>query len=100
MPQHDLLATTEVVREAGDLGVGRFPFVSDQALTVAPGRITLVVWVDEALNPARDRVPINTDGQGLVGCQAVFGVGDAAQTDVVVTANLVPDGWNTDCTAP
>jgi hypothetical protein len=94
----DEFTTTEVVREPGDLGVGRFPFVTDQALTVAPGRYTLVVWVDDGLNPARDRVPVNTDGQGLFACQAVFDVGDAAQTDVAVTANLAPDGWNTDCT--
>jgi hypothetical protein len=74
--------------------------VSDQALTVAPGRYTLVVWVDDSLNPVSGRVPLNTDGRGLVGCQAVFDVGDAAQTDVVVTANLQPDGWNVDCATP
>jgi hypothetical protein len=28
----------------------------------------------------------------------VFEVGDDAQTDVVVSANLEPDGWNTNCT--
>ena len=93
----DDFTTTEVVRKPGDLGVGRFPFVSAAALTVAPGEYTLVVWVDDALNPASRWVPINTDGRGLLGCQVVFEVGDDAQTDVVVTANLHPDGWNTDC---
>ena len=96
----DEFTTTEVVREPGDLGVGRFPFVSDQALTVAPGRYTLVVWVDDSLNPVSGRVPLNTDGRGLFGCQAGFEVDDDAQTDVVVTANLHPDGWNTNCTTP
>lgn len=96
----DEFTTTEVVRESGDLGVGRFPFVSDTPLTVTPGRYTLVVWVDDALNPASRQVPINTDGRGLFGCQAVFDVGDDVETDVVVTANLQPDGWNVDCTTP
>lgn len=96
----DDFTTTEVVRKLGDLGVGRFPFVSDQALTVAPGRYTLVVWVDDALSPASRWVPINTDGQGLFGCQMVFEVGADAQTGVAVTANLQPDGWNVDCATP
>ena len=96
----DEFTTTEVVRKPGDLGVGRFPFVSDEALTVAPGRYTLVVWVDDALNPASRWVPVNTDGRGLFGCQASFDVGDDAETDVVVTANLQPDGWNVDCATP
>jgi hypothetical protein len=30
----------------------------------------------------------------------VFEVGDDAQTDVAVSANLEPDGWNTNCTTP
>ena len=64
----DDFTTTEVVRKPGDLGGGRFPFVSAAALTVAPGEYTLVVWVDDALNPASRWVPINTDGQGLFGC--------------------------------
>ena len=45
-------------------------------------------------------MPINTDGRGLFGCQAVFDVGDDVETDVVVTANLQPDGWNVDCATP
>ena len=88
----------EVVREPGDPGMGWFPYVSDQALTVAPGRYTLVVWVDLGLGGMSRWVPVNSDGRGLYGCQTVFDVGDAAQTDVAVTANLVPDGWNTNCT--
>ena len=102
----DEFTTTEVVREPGDLGVGRFPFVSDAALTVAPGRYTLVVWVDDALNPVSRWVPINTytdgdvliEGTDLFGCQAGFEVDDDTQTDVVVTANLHHNGWNVDCT--
>lgn len=96
----DDFTTTEVVREPGELGVGRFPFVSDAAVTVEPGRYTLVVWVDDALNPVDRWVPINTDGMGLVGCQVVFEVGDDAQTDVAVGANLQPDGWNINYATP
>ena len=94
----DDFTTTEVVREPGELGVGLFPFVSAEALTAEPGTYTLVVWVDTALNPVDRRVPINTDGQGLLGCQVVFEVGDDAQTDVFVSAGLQPDGWNINCT--
>jgi hypothetical protein len=94
----DDATTTEVAREPGVFGESRFPFITDQALTVAPGTYTLVVWVDDGLGPVSRWVPLNSDGMGLYGCQAVFEVGDAAQTDVVVTANLVPNGWNTDCT--
>jgi hypothetical protein len=58
---------TEVVREPGAVGVGRFPFISDQALTVAPGMYTLVLWVDEGLSPPLSRwVPINTYADGDV----------------------------------
>ena len=96
----DDFTTTEVVREPGIAGVGRFPFVADEALTVAPGRYTLVLWVDLGLGGMSRWVPINTDGMGLFGCQVVFEVGDDAQTDVVVSANLEPDGWNTNCTTP
>jgi len=96
----DDFTTTEVVREPGVVGVGRFPFVSDQALTVAPGFYTLVVWVDTGLGGMSRWVPINTDGMGLFGCQVVFEVGDDAQADVVVSANLEPDGWNVDCATP
>jgi len=71
--------------------------VTDQALTVAPGRYTLVVWVDVGLGGLKRWVPINSDGSGLYGCQMMFVVGDDTQTDVVVPANLVPDGWNTNC---
>jgi len=89
--------TTEVVREPGEPGMGSFPHVTDQALTVAPGRYTLVVWVDVGLGGLKRWVPINSDGSGLYGCQMMFVVGDDTQTDVVVPANLVPDGWNTNC---
>jgi hypothetical protein len=94
----DDFTTTEVVREPGAVGEGRFPFVSEQALTVAPGTYTLVMWVDLGLGAVSRWVPLNSDGMGLYGCQAVFEVGEEAQTDVVVTANLVPNGWNTNCT--
>ncbi len=96
----DDVTVTEVVRKPGPSGVGRFPFVSDEALTVEPGVYTLVVWVDDALNPVSRWVPVNTDGRGLFGCQQVFEVGADAQTDVVVSADLQPDGWNTSCTSP
>ena len=36
-------AATGVVREPGVVGVGRYPFVSDEALTVERGTYTLVV---------------------------------------------------------
>ena len=96
----DDFTATEVVREPGAVGVGRFPFVSDEALTVEPGMYTLVLWVDDALGSVNRWVPINTDGMGLFGCQVVFEVGDDAQTDVAVAANLEPDGWNAACTNP
>jgi hypothetical protein len=86
-----------VVREPGDAGFGRFPFVSDAALTVEPGLYTLVVWVDFGLGPVSRWVPLNSDGSGLFGCQTVFKVAGDAQTDVAVAANLEPDGWNVDC---
>ena len=91
-------AATEVVREPGTVGEGRFPFIASQALTVTPGTYTLVMWVDLGLGGMSRWVPVNSDGMGLYGCQAVFEVADDAQTDVAITANLVPDGWNTDCT--
>jgi len=94
----DEAAATEVIREPGTVGDGRFPFITGQALTVVPGTYTLVMWVDDGLGPVSRWVPVNSDGMGLYGCQAVFEVGDDAQTDVAITANLVPDGWNTDCT--
>jgi len=74
--------------------------VSDEALTVEPGTYTLVLWVDEGLGSVSRWVPINSDGSGLFGCQVVFEVGDDARTDVVVAANLEPDGWNAVCTNP
>jgi hypothetical protein len=94
----DDFTTTEVVREPADPGFGRFPFVSDAALTVEPGTYTLVLWVDYGLSPVRRWVPLNSDGSGLFGCQAVFEIGGDTQTDVAVVANLEPDGWNVDCT--
>ena len=97
--------TMEVVREPGDLGVGRFPFVSDEALMVEPGTYTLVLWVDDGLSPVSRWVPINsyTDGDVLIegtdlfGCHVVFEVGDDTQTDVAVEAGLHHNGWNVDC---
>lgn len=91
--------TTEVVRQPGDVDVGRFPFVSSEALKVEPGTYTLVLWVDDALNPVSRWVPINTDGRGLFGCHVVFEVGDDARTDVTIAADLQPDGWSINCTA-
>lgn len=93
----DDYTTTEVIREPEDPGVGRYPFVSAEALTVKPGEYTLVVWVDFALNTDDRWVPINTDGQGLFGCQMVFEVGNESQTAVSVTPDLHPDGWDVDC---
>jgi len=103
--ESDDFTTTEVVREPGEVGVGRFPFVSDEALTVEPGTYTLVLWVDEGLNPVNRWVPINTytdgdvliEGTDLFGCHTVFEVGDDAQTDVAVEAGLHHNGWNVDC---
>jgi len=90
--------TTEVVREPGTPGMGPFPHVTDEALTVAPGTYTLVVWVDVGLGGLNRWVPVNSDGMGLYGCQIVFEVGGDAQTNVAVPANFVSNGWNTDCT--
>ena len=95
--------TTEVVREPGDPGAGRFPYVSDEALTLEPGFYTLVVWVDVDLNPVSSDpvgrwVPINTDGMGLFGCYTIFEVGGDTRTDIVVAADVQPDGWNINCT--
>lgn len=88
---------TEIVRAPATPGTGPFPYVSDQVLTVRPGRYTLVIWVDVGLGPATRWVPVNTDGQGLVGCQTVIDVGSEAQTEVTVSPTFQPDGWNTDC---
>ena len=93
----DDFSTSEVVREPGDEGFGRFPFVSDAALAVEPGLYTLVVWVDYGLGPVSRWVPLNSDGCGLFVCHTVFEVAGDAQTDVAVVANLQPDGWNVDC---
>lgn len=89
---------TEVVRGPAGWGMGRFPYVSDEALIVEPGTYTLVLWVDDALNPVSRWVPVNTDGMGLFGCHTVFEVGDDTPTDLAVPAHLQPDGWNIDCT--
>jgi hypothetical protein len=94
----DPFTTTEVIREPEEPVGGRFPHVTDQALAVSPGTYTLVVWVDTGLGGMSRWVPVNSDGMGLYGCQTVFEVGEAAQTEVTVAANLVPNGWNTDCT--
>ena len=94
----DDFTTTEMVRRPGDMGAGRFPYVSDAALTLEPGTYTLVLWVDYGLSPTSRWVPVNSDGAGLFGCHTVFDVAGDAQTDVTVTANLHPDGWNVDCT--
>ncbi len=94
----DTFTVTEVIRERGELGAGAFPFVTDAALEVEPGTYTLVVWVDTRLNPASRRVPVNTDGMGLYGCQMVFEVGNEAHTEVLVPVDLQPDGWYVDCT--
>ncbi|MDH3606374.1 MAG: hypothetical protein OER12_05205 [Acidimicrobiia bacterium] len=91
---------TAVLRQPADMSVGRFPYVSDQALTVEPGTYTLVIWVDTGLSPATRWVPINTDGRGLYGCHAVFEVGGDTQTNIEITPNLHPDGWNINCTTP
>ena len=55
--------------------------------------------MDYGLSPVSRWVPINTDGMGLFGCQTVFEVGDDAQTDIVVSADLQPDGWDVVCTS-
>jgi hypothetical protein len=96
---------TEVVRQPGEFYVGRFPYVSDAALTVEPGTYTLVLWVDETLTPVSRWVPINsyvpgdplTEGMDLYGCHMVFDVGDDPLTEVVIPANLHHNGWNVDC---
>lgn len=91
-------ATTETIRTPDDAPTGRFPYVSAEALTVEPGTYTLVLWVDDGLSPVTRWVPINSDAMGLYGCHVTFEVGTATQTDVTVTANLHPNGWNTHCT--
>ena len=94
----DDFTATEVVHEPGVEGVGRFPYISEQALTVEPGSYTLVLWVDDGLGPVSRWVPVNTDGMGLFGCHVVFEVGDDAHTAVAVEAGLHHNGWNVDCT--
>jgi hypothetical protein len=97
---NDDFTLTEVLRTPRDDGDGRFPLVLDEALVVAPGTYTLVLWTDVQLGAATRWVPINTDGQGLMGCQLIFEVGADAQTQVTVSPALQPDGWNADCLAP
>ena len=96
---------TEVVRSPGAFGAGRFPYVSDAALTVEPGTYTLVLWVDETLTPVSRWVPINSwvpgdpliEGMDLHGCHMVVDVDDDSLTEVEVPANLHHNGWNVDC---
>ncbi len=93
----DDFTTTEVIRAPSADLVGRFPFVSDEAVTVDPGTYTLVVWVDHGLGGFERWVPVNSDGRGLFGCHYSFDVGTESQTAITVPANLRPDGWNVDC---
>ncbi len=90
--------TTEVLREPGIVGEGRFPYVSSEALTVEPGTYTLVLWVDTSLGEVSRWVPLNTDGRGLFGCQYVFEVGDDTETSISISPTFYPNGWNTNCT--
>lgn len=79
---------------------GMFPYVTDDVLRVEPGLYTLIVWVDYGFTPFSRWVPINTDGQGLMGCQHVFEVGEGTQTEVTLGGDLHPDGWNKTCSVP
>lgn len=96
--------TTQLVRQADDWPEEPFPYVTHDALLVEPGMYTLVLWTDYGfsstygLSPYGTRVPINTDGQGLAGCQHVFEVAGDAQTEVIVGGDLWPDGWDVVCT--
>ena len=94
----DDYSTTEVVREPGDVGEGRFPYVTSEALTVEPGTYTLVLWVDTSISEVSRWVPLNTDGMGLSGCQYVFEVTADTGADITVSPTFVPNGWNTHCT--
>ena len=96
----DDFTLNEVVRIPRDDGEGRFPSVLDEALMVEPGTHTLVLWVDVGLGAVTRWVPLNSDGQGLFGCQLVFEVAADAQTQVTVSPALQPDGWNADCQTP
>jgi hypothetical protein len=93
----DDFTTTEVIRTPSADLVGRFPYVTDEALSVEPGTYTLVVWVDHGLGGFERRVPVNSDGRGLFGCHHTFDVGTDSRTAITVPANLRPDGWNVDC---
>ncbi|MDH3730716.1 MAG: hypothetical protein OES13_06295 [Acidimicrobiia bacterium] len=95
----DDFTTTQLVRQPGGIGVGPFPYVTDEVLAVEPGVYTLIVWADYALNPVSRWVPLNTDNSGLIGCQHVFEVGEDALTEVAVAGDLSPDGWDVACTA-
>ena len=90
--------TTEVLRTPADDYLGRFPFVTDTALTVEPGTYTLVVWVDHSLGGFDRWVPVNSDGRGLYGCHHTFDVAGDTETAITIPANLEPDGWNVECT--
>lgn len=96
----DDVTTTQIVRQPEDGYAGPFPYVSDDALTVEPGVYTLILWADYGLSPISRWVPVNSDGQGLTGCQHVFEVGDDAQTDVIIGGVLSPDGWDVACVIP
>jgi hypothetical protein len=93
----DDFTATAAVRTPATNSRGRFPFVTDTALTIEPGTYTLVVWVDHSLGSSQRWVPINTDNRGLYGCHLTFDVGTDPHTVVTVPANLQPDGWNVDC---
>ena len=93
----DEFTATEVVRTPAADPIGRFPFVTDTALTVEPGTYTLVVWVDHGLGGFERWVPVNTDSRGLYGCHYTFDTGTDTPTAITIPANLHPDGWNVDC---
>jgi hypothetical protein len=96
----DDFTTTQLVRQPAGGQVGPFPYVTADAVTVEPGVYTLVLWADYGLSPISRWVPVNSDGQGLTGCQHVFEVGADDPTEVLVGGELSPDGWDVACTAP
>jgi len=91
-------ATTKLIVEPAADGVGRYPYVTDEPLTVEPGTYTLVLWLDTSLGSWNRWIPVNTDGAGLIGCRQEFEVTDAGADISLSSPMFAPNGWTIDCT--
>lgn len=66
--------------------------LSEDPLRVAPGEYVLMLWGDTGLNGFAPWIPVNTDGQGLVGCVHWVRVNDEPVTEVVFAGDPFRSG--------